>query len=66
MDAMVHRFIKLGYFNIMGLLKLCYRYLCLRYMVEVKNLKCIQGDKALLKKVTKEQTREFTNVLDKE
>ena len=31
-----------------------------------KNLKRIQGDKALLRKVTKEQTRKFTKVLDKE
>jgi len=32
----------------------------------LKNLKRIQGDKALLRKVTKEQTRKFTKVLDKE
>ena len=33
---------------------------------DLKNLKRIQGDKALLRKVTKEQIRKFTKVLDKE
>jgi hypothetical protein len=41
--------------------------LLISYNIEgLKNLKRIQGDKALLRKVTKEQTRKFTKVLDKE